>query len=95
MSHFNRVGTGKDKGMEKFLDKTLQGQIRAIEQTFECVTDEKIQMLQHPVNKTLKVAEVFPVYPDWDLWGTHYTHAVFDALPVKNVRIFALAEAIP
>jgi hypothetical protein len=79
------VSIMKDKEMEKFMDKSLQGQIRAIEHTFECVSEEKIQALQHPVNKSLKVAEVFPVYPDWDLWGTQYSHAVFDSLPVKKV----------
>ena len=75
----------KDKTLEKFQDRSLQGQIKAIEHTFECVTEDKIQNLQHPVNKSLKVAEVFPVYPDWDLWGTQYSHAVFDAVPIKKV----------
>ncbi len=81
------MGIMKDKSIEKLADRSVEGQIAAVERTFEFVSEERIQALQHPINKSLKVAEVFPVYPDWSLWGTQYTHAVFDTVPVKDVRL--------
>ncbi len=45
---------------------------------------EKIQALQHPTNKSLKVSEVFPVYPDWENWSNEYYQTSFDAHPLRN-----------
>jgi hypothetical protein len=85
------VSITKDKSLSKLLDRSIQGQISAIQHTFEYVNDyEKMQNLQHPIHKHLKVAEVFPVYPDWELWGNEYTHAVFDTNPLNDVIPFKL-----
>ncbi|KAJ3088239.1 hypothetical protein HK102_009194 [Quaeritorhiza haematococci] len=76
----------KDKNMTKLMDRSREGQIRAIEHTFEYVADkEKLQAIKHPTDKSLKVAEVFPVFPDWELWSNEYTHAFFDADPIANL----------
>lgn len=70
----------------KPIDRSKEGQIRAIEKTFDTVSDNQnlMRTIRHPTNKSLTAVEVFPIYPDWTSWPNKYTHAVFDANPIGS-----------
>ncbi|KAG0344129.1 hypothetical protein BG004_004716 [Podila humilis] len=89
-------GAGKDSGSRKrnlAVDNTREGQIAAIERTFERFApkdstisstqaeDEFLSSLRHPTNPNMKAVESIPIYPDFAIWGNAYTLVTFDVDP--------------
>jgi RNA polymerase II-associated factor 1 len=60
---------------------TPEGQIRAVEDTFEAA--KRIPV--HPTNPSLQVVEILSVFPDFDLWPNAYTEVVFDSDPITTL----------
>lgn len=58
---------------------TLDGQIRAVEDTFEAA---KLPPT-HPTNPNARPVEILPIFPDFTLWPNTYTEVVFDADPLN------------
>ncbi|KAF9105614.1 hypothetical protein BGX27_009547 [Mortierella sp. AM989] len=86
--------TGAGKGAYKettkkksvFVDKSREGQIAAIEKTFQrfskTSSEEKfLAGLKHPTNPGLTAVESLPVFPDFSIWGNDYTLVTFDVDP--------------
>lgn len=75
------------------VDNTRDGQIAAIENTFDrflkksergsssLSEDEFLNSLKHPTKPDLKAVESIPVYPDFSIWGNAYTLVTFDVDP--------------
>ncbi|KAF9301668.1 RNA polymerase-associated factor [Mortierella antarctica] len=89
-------GAGKDSGARRrnmAVDNTREGQIAAIEKTFErflkksdkgsspVSEDDFLSSLKHPTKPDLKAIESIPVYPDFSIWGNSYTLVTFDVDP--------------
>ncbi|KAG0087387.1 hypothetical protein BGZ93_010993 [Podila epicladia] len=89
-------GAGKDSGARRrnvAVDNTREGQIAAIEKTFErflkksdkgsspVSEDDFLSSLKHPTKPDLKAVESIPVYPDFSIWGNSYTLVTFDVDP--------------
>ncbi|KAG0326792.1 hypothetical protein BGZ99_008995 [Dissophora globulifera] len=92
-------GAGKDVDRKKKMnvDNSREGQIAAIEKTFERFfkskegssgrsssqfSEEKfLAGLRHPTNPDLKAVESLPVFPDFSIWGNAYTLVTFDVDP--------------
>lgn len=55
-----------------------EGQIKAIEKTFE---DSKHPILEHHSDKSLKPVEVLPVLPDGEMWKFPCAQVIFDSDP--------------
>jgi len=53
--------------------------IFAINRSFDF--DDNLENLRHPTNKKLRAVESMPCFPDFELWPTEYSHAVFDTHP--------------
>ena len=60
---------------------TLEGQIRAVEDTFEAAKRVPV----HPTNPALRPVEVLSVFPDFTLWPNAYTEVVFDSDPITTL----------
>ncbi|KAI9204435.1 RNA polymerase II-associated [Polychytrium aggregatum] len=73
----------KDKEIQKFFDLSQEGQIKAIEQTFESVKRKSLTHIKHPVRSGVTATEIFPIYPDFMLWPNKYVHSVYDANPLS------------
>eukprot|EP01117_Protostelium_nocturnum_P003629 TRINITY_DN14912_c0_g1_i1.p1 TRINITY_DN14912_c0_g1~~TRINITY_DN14912_c0_g1_i1.p1 ORF type:complete len:365 (-),score=167.69 TRINITY_DN14912_c0_g1_i1:47-1141(-) len=93
-----QVGWGKKKG-EKEKEMGREEQIRAIEDTFECMKEEPV----HPTNPSLKAVEVLPILPDFERWSNAYSQVVFDSNPVdrsshkewqEDEFVYARSEAV-
>ncbi|KAF9356316.1 RNA polymerase-associated factor [Mortierella sp. AD094] len=77
----NNVGRKK----KMVIDNSREGQIAAIEKTFERlskVSEEKfLAGLRHPTKPELTAVESLPVFPDFSIWGNDYTLVTFDVDP--------------
>lgn len=95
ISHVDKTyGRSGDKGLEsrpagsektyeplKTL-KTAQDQMRAIERNFEYYLDDNyLGTIKHPTNPDLRIEEVFPVFPDFEMWTQQFTHVVYTEDP--------------
>lgn len=90
------------------VDNTREGQIAAIENTFErflkksdkgsspVSEDEFLNSLKHPTKPDLKAVESIPVYPDFSIWGNSYTLVTFDVDPEMNndQRVQSLEQGV-
>ncbi|KAF9430250.1 hypothetical protein BGZ76_000905 [Entomortierella beljakovae] len=81
-------GAGKESGRKKkvVVDDSREGQIAAIEKTFErfakASSEEKfLTGLRHPTKPELTAVESLPVFPDFSIWGNDYTLVTFDVDP--------------
>jgi RNA polymerase II-associated factor 1 len=93
------VSVMKDSQLRKFSNMTIDEQVEAIEKTFDHVNNaEKIQHVKHPNNPNLTVSQVFPLFPDFELWPNEYILAMYDTDPVQhdgeNKNIIAGEEAL-
>ena len=69
------------------------GKIAHIEQTFESAKKALLSTLKHPKNPNLSASEIFPIFPDFDLWANPNIMVSFDADPIeKNSRSGENAE---
>ncbi|KAF8936785.1 RNA polymerase II-associated [Dissophora ornata] len=91
--------TGAGKGAHKdvtknkrmVVDKSREGQVAAIENTFErflkkssgrsSSEEEFLAGLRHPTKPELKAVESLPVFPDFSIWGNAYTLVTFGSDP--------------
>jgi len=65
------------------MDVSVAGQISAIEATFDHIANpDTLKNLTHPTKPGLSAVEIFPVFPDFELWSTTYTHVIYDADPL-------------
>lgn len=46
--------------------------------------------ITHPSNKKLRAVEAFPLFPDFEIWPTHFTHVAYDANPNDNAEVSLL-----
>ncbi|KAG0012061.1 RNA polymerase-associated factor [Entomortierella chlamydospora] len=80
---YKENNVGKKKNM--VIDNSREGQIAAIEKTFERfskVSEEKfLAGLRHPTKPGLTAVESLPVFPDFSIWGNDYTLVTFDVDP--------------
>jgi len=71
------------------VDNTREGQISAIEKTFNRFLSEEdfLASLKHPTKPELTAVESLPVFPDYSIWGNAYTLVTFDVDPeMSNER---------
>ncbi|KAF9291667.1 hypothetical protein BGZ68_002989 [Mortierella alpina] len=104
-------GAYKDTGAKRktlAVDSSREGQIAAIENTFErflkkspsssspsqpCSEEEFLASLKHPSKPGVKAVESFPVFPDFSIWGNAYTLVTFDVDPeMSNDRPVQVQE---
>jgi len=78
-SNYKLLRTGAQHQAHDF--NTPEGQIRAVEDTFEAAKRVPV----HPTNPALRVTEILPVFPDFDLWPNAYTEVVFDSDPITTL----------
>ncbi|KAI1302176.1 hypothetical protein EDD11_005641 [Mortierella claussenii] len=85
--------TTKKKRIE--VDNSREGQIRAIEKTFErfsrrsdgsLISSEQqfLAGLKHPTKPGVTAVESLPIFPDFSIWGNDYTLVTFDVDPEMN-----------
>ncbi|KAF9929897.1 hypothetical protein BGZ67_006111 [Mortierella alpina] len=104
-------GAYKDTGAKRktlAVDSSREGQIAAIENTFERFMkksrssstssqpyseEEFLATLKHPSKPGVKAVESFPVFPDFTIWGNAYTLVTFDVDPeMSNDRPVQVQE---
>uniref|UniRef100_A0AC34PWX4 RNA polymerase II-associated factor 1 homolog n=2 Tax=Panagrolaimus sp. JU765 TaxID=591449 RepID=A0AC34PWX4_9BILA len=88
-----RYGSGADRqetkvgyklfkeGITDQLYRDRQGQIAAINKTFE---DVKIPCKKHPTKEGVYAVEEFEVFPDFDSWQLPYAQVLFDGDPIPS-----------
>lgn len=103
----NETPSGSGKGAYKeptkrknmVVDNSREGQIAAIQKTFErfikkspnssaspepLSEKEFLASLRHPTKPDLTAVDSIPIFPDFATWGNAYTHMTFDVDPEMN-----------
>lgn len=69
---------------EKMICMDREGQIMAIQKTFE---EAKKPIVHHHSKKGVTAVEVLPVFPDFHFWKMPFAQVSFDAEPVQKVTV--------
>lgn len=64
--------------------ETRKGQLEAVEKTFKSVASTNLRNLKHPTNASLTVAEILPIYPDFEHWSNNLIHGIFTEDPTPH-----------
>lgn len=62
-----------------------ESQIKAIEKGFQEIQDTENNII-HPLNPNLKAVEVYPVFPDYDMWSQVFAQCSFDDDPAAGLK---------
>ncbi|KAJ3296020.1 hypothetical protein HK104_002051 [Borealophlyctis nickersoniae] len=65
------------------IDMSPEGQIRAIEATFEAAGSINLQTLKHPKKPDVTPVELWPIFPNFLLWNNHYMLVTYDGDPTE------------
>ncbi|KAJ3053205.1 RNA polymerase-associated factor [Rhizophlyctis rosea] len=76
-------------------DDSQEGQLRAIEKSFEHARDTTLSNLRHPKKSTLKALEIVPVFPNFDLWTNPYALVNYDGDIVQEKSNAGIEEKDP
>ncbi|KAI8922651.1 RNA polymerase II-associated [Entophlyctis helioformis] len=78
------VSIMKDENLHKLMDRSREGQMKAIENSFDTVKKMNIKTIRHPTKPDVTPVEIFPVYPDFEFWPNSYVLATYDEDPLSK-----------
>ena len=70
----------------KQIEMAQQRSAKAIEESF------KVQQLEHPTNRKLKIRQEYEILPDVTNWGRAFTHIVIDKIPTTIPRSYDMED---